>query len=309
MRGGTLTAKHRDDWPTLTAASWGEWTKIVDDIFAPRTAPNGKPEQHHFAFRGQANAQWASLLPSLARGAQRRKLRHMTALRLERRASVEFAAYARLHDELRGGDILDQSSMPVGTTGLYPEATLPKLPTLWAHMQHYGAVTRLLDWSASPYVALYAACREEAFGNDDGDVWWVSENAIADRRPEQHIENSHEFLFDPNGPGAGKLFFLLPPFHSPRSSSQQASFTICEDILADHAEVIGRYMESYRDRKWHGRVIIPAKCKREFLRRLWSMNITGKSLFPDLHGLGQFVADVFFCHPTSPTDEYFMTGR
>jgi hypothetical protein len=44
----------------------------------------------------------------------------------------------------------------------------------WPLMRHYGAPTRLLDWSLSPYVALYFAVEEP--WDEDGALWWYRAN-------------------------------------------------------------------------------------------------------------------------------------
>lgn len=45
-------------------------------------------------------------------------------------------------------------------------------------MQHYGAPTRLLDWSQSGAIAAYFACVDKR--HLDGTIWWINEREVAD---------------------------------------------------------------------------------------------------------------------------------
>jgi FRG domain len=45
-------------------------------------------------------------------------------------------------------------------------------------MQHYGAPTRLLDWSRSPLVALFFALADESVADKDAALWFLSERQM-----------------------------------------------------------------------------------------------------------------------------------
>lgn len=162
----------------------------------------------------------------------------------------------------------------------------------WAVMQHYGAPTRLLDWSLSPHVALYFAV-EKNFEND-GALWCLDfaklhsatrrkvdvdpmTLAIADRDRffQENQDKPYVFMYERTRKAA-------------RMVAQQHAFTVSTDILLDYQQALmhgeeGPYAAVFR---------IPADSKRAFLRALWKMNVTSNSLFPGLDGLGRHAGDL-----------------
>lgn len=163
-----------------------------------------------------------------------------------------------------------------------------------AIMQHYGAPTRLLDFTWSPYIAAYFALEDAA---DDAAVWAVhagrvwSHNAdlpvsaepggISLRLPgvfeRRFLTNQHSFIYQGE-----------PGVMNQRLTAQNGTFLVpgridrpIESILADYPDpenVLARF------------VFRTSAVRADAMRSLYAMNVTSASLFPDLQGLARSLA-------------------
>jgi hypothetical protein len=162
-------------------------------------------------------------------------------------------------------------------------------------MQHHGAPTRLLDWSLSPYIALYFAVERD--WDCDGVVWGFAINELRRRMSEEH--GAHNATTDPklsgwfDTPAAPVHVSVVSSEHySERMSRQQGLFTVCTQILADHADAIGRWLPGEEGRAHSFKLIIPKAAKPDFLRRLRRLNLTALALFPGPDGLGRSLSEL-----------------
>src|SRR5713226_3997487 len=108
-------------------------------------------------FRGQSNADW-SLLPSFTRMTKQFGVNREDAEYSEMALTGQFHSRALVH---------------------LPPAMLPATNSVtdqWIIMQHFGAPTRLLDWTQSPYVAAYFAVDLSA--DTDAAVWALSSTLL-----------------------------------------------------------------------------------------------------------------------------------
>jgi hypothetical protein len=155
-------------------------------------------------------------------------------------------------------------------------------------MQHYGAPTRCLDWTESPYVAAYFAVATH--WGLDGTVHIVHGYTLA-QDWEQKWSSSlkspndiREMLRREDTPRA------IIPFYSwrmhEREVAQQGRYTIQTNILDDVDASIPPILG-----KSQRRIVIPANLKPEFLAQLRGMNVTASALVPGLDGLGRSLTD------------------
>jgi hypothetical protein len=168
-------------------------------------------------------------------------------------------------------------------------------------MRHYGAPTRLLDWSESPWIALYFACEDAGQPPRQtpkrGRVLAFDRTFLERKvRTDYAIESVAHAEMAVNSDGwqiprmltttfahAAREWVVCYHRHAakfPRLIAQQGLFTIGSKPWLDHWEQIKRLCPGHHSEIW-----IEPGLKPEVLRRLARMGITGATLYPDIDGV------------------------
>lgn len=144
----------------------------------------------------------------------------------------------------------------------------------WALGQHHGLATPLLDWTISPYVALFFAFIEESDADDPRAVWSLSQTSV---------KKANEKIKDKD------IISLIKPFSNENSRlvNQGGLFTKAPPGV----DVETWIKKHYKDEKRFVRlrkILMPNKDRDKVLVALNRMNINHLTLFPDLSGACQF---------------------
>ena len=143
-------------------ADWDEVVKCLEEFPAPHvTITEGDVTRTDWVFRGLGDSCF-HLEPAIERNARHKS---MSWLALEKLVALEFKSRARMHL----------------SSELLPE---PQDDLTWlALMQHHAIPTRLLDFTYSPFVALYFAIREQQNDRKRSHVrlWAINATEVNDR--------------------------------------------------------------------------------------------------------------------------------
>lgn len=250
----------------MTVSSWRELADKIDELEVHKNSLV-------WFLRGQADANW-SLRPSFLRIFGCKYPDVKAALEIEEIALHLFQSQAHLYLK---PDIIDQNSWAC--------------IAWWSLMQHYSCPTRLLDWTRSPYVAAYFAVNQHS--DIDGAIWLFAaptlEKVMLKRYGPLEYDKNDEFSQTADRKA---VYPVLGFQHTERSAAQQGVFTVSTYILADHGEEIGGVLSGQAQREQLTKIIIPASSKQDFLSRLHTMNITAKTLFPGMDGVGRSVSEI-----------------
>lgn len=262
------------EWKTHTISSWNALIRYVDAFNI------AKPSALAYVFRGQSDANWslqhslARLLPDNITGSD--------AVNVEDFVTNEFHKQVNLFADTGGVDRRD-------------------LPYYWMFMQHHGAATRILDWTSSPFVALYFAVREHP--KRDAAIYvlhrgHLAAESLARCGEDYTIIDKREFhrwsqLF--RTPWKDMLWSLGITRNFERAAVQQGMFTISSNVLVNHGDAISDILsDSDPGIATHNKLVVPAELKPRFLQCLRQMNITPNSLFPGLDGLCMGLSDLAY---------------
>ncbi len=253
--------------PSCRIKSWEDFDKVVkyyceNDV------------EGHYVFRGQKHYEW-QLEPTLDR--------------LVNGAVTQEIAEKQIHNfrlSIRGR-INDKSILGSDSE-------------LWALGQHHGLATPLLDWSLSPYVALFFAFE----GADDRT--WIGNNGETTNYSRTVFVLNKAFIQDlyseDNSPDGEILKIVEPSMDDHgRLVNQAGLFTfapygeILESALEKHLYDSGVDVNNEHEMsKYICRIHIPNEpdTRNNCLKKLHKMNIHHASLFPDLIGSSGYCNDL-----------------
>ena len=183
----------------------------------------------------------------------------------------------------------------------------PSLPEYSDHlswlflMQHYGAPTRLLDWSESVLVALYFAVNSHT--ESDGEIWALYP---------QKLNELSSIIGTPTRINRILQFLGSEPMHSdPENLANDLGIEIPKYPLALQAQMtfprvinqLGTFtihpkpqkgftlLEILKEEKYLVRYIIPSEYKKELKKNLAALGFTNVALFPNLDSLSETIIE------------------
>jgi hypothetical protein len=233
-------------YETRVLDSWDAYLKVITD------SPYA-----NWAFRGQADAAWP-LSSTLTRyftafgiPQQEWELREQRALRIFKRKATHFLTHVpALEDDFE-----------------------------WmALMQHHGAPTRLLDFTWSPYVAVFFALER---AERDASVWALNPAEFP------AVGELGRFTLDELNTGKSKFQVAIGrPYIMNRRLIAQSGTLVVSGTVGRPVEVILRNPAA---------TLVKLVLRRDAvrltaMRELYRMNITHATLFPDLDGLARSLA-------------------
>jgi len=171
-----------------------------------------------------------------------------------------------------------------------------------SYMQHFGAPTRLLDFTASPYVATFFSLNGDSefssvYALNYMELMATTRTIFATQHDDNSEEvNAYKFagnmtdqVFDKLVLGERQFTFVefVQPFYMFERMIQQQGLFFCQGDLSQDFEsnLYANYLTA-SSQGFHPmyKIKIPTEWKLELLRDLQRMNITYASLFPGVEG-------------------------
>lgn len=250
--------------PVTKIEHWREFSSLLESPFFNRV-------DEQFIFRGHRRFDW-EMTPTLARVTEN----GIVTEEIARQQLDMFRKAIR-------GRIADHSLLDDENEREYDE--------LWSIGQHHGLMTPLLDWTYSPYVALFFAfAKEDQTDEKDNPyraVYILNKTFIADDALCPDIR-----VFEPKKDDHGRLvsqagLFTFSPYDATIENKLTEVLTD-EDFPDDELKTATEGEQPGILAKYICKVYIKNEEQQECLKHLRRMNVHHASLFPDLIGAADY---------------------
>ncbi len=243
------------NWTEVIINDWSQFEKFINTHNPKR-----------WIFRGQCNQKW-KLTTTYVRGYQeiqkiyeesgREEISHRDAF--EQLIVQQFKSQAHLYLDFEPKSDLEWLSL----------------------MQHYGSPTRLIDWTFSPYIAMFFALSQ---GTGISSIFSLNQDKINKfYRQKTDVKELSDIIFNDRRFKDAFIFAFEPEHKNKRMVKQQGLFV----VPSNNFEPIDKIMENDKiigDSSYGIKLIIPSKHRFDYLKKLKKMNITYDTLFPDIEG-------------------------
>ncbi len=312
LRAGMLRAVSEDNWPLDQDVELKTFDELRD-LLLRRGAT-------HLVYRGQRDYDWP-LVCTLSRALRDQALAGGPIehdLMESMVVDTDFTRYVNDVETKLLRVFMEQAK------GL----ALPDLPpstdrlAWWELMQHHGAPTRLLDWTRSPFIALWFAFRHHADDDGDAALWvfdtrnsWLNnrealaqadssgwENFLDDRQWQDRLA---EDAIVKNGMVP---LVISPRVLVPRVVAQQSVMTLVPNIEAP------KYFNHFVLKTVSTKIRLPSSWKSAALVLCENLGITPSAMFRDLDSTGDslraaLTKNLPFTAPDSAFRDYFNSRK
>ena len=248
--------------PVTRIESWRDFTSLLEHDFFNRA-------DTQLMFRGHRRYDW-SMTPSLGRLAP-------SGIITQQLADNQLALFRQA---IRGR-----------TTDHSLLVDEEQEDELWSIGQHHGLMTPLLDWTYSPYVALFFAFSKEDH-NDEKDnpyraVYVLNKSFVADEELCPDIR-----IFEPKKDDYGRLvsqagLFTFSPYNA-TIENKLVEILGSDDFEDDELRRASEEDEAEILAKYICKIYIKNEDQQGCLKHLRRMNVHHASLFPDLIGASDY---------------------
>ncbi|MCU5476184.1 FRG domain-containing protein [Bacillus cereus] len=255
-------------WKDEYIEDWAHFEKFITELNSPE-----------WIFRGQRSASWDIRTSFYRELNSLSTIDKSLAFKYENSIVQDFTGSYKLYDNLYEFPKSDDIYTAYG----YTEDYLEKLSIL----QHYGAPTRLLDWTFSPYIGVYFGLdgANENFCVYALNSWKLQEMAKA-RLQEHYFKFKNNINLMGN---AEFVFTYVPKQTNRRIRVQQGLFLVpsvldktIDDILLNNYEVIDGITT---DGSLVGiKFIFNQNAINSCWKKLQQMNITPETIYPGFEG-------------------------
>ena len=234
---------------------------------------------HPGCWRGQADIAW----PMDCTAARRLKLSHQD-LDGSQDFGFSLESWVRRYEDR----LLQQARM--AGHGFLDGRTLSDLELL-SVLRHYGAATRLMDFSRNAFVALWFACRSHP--QEYGLLACLDSTAVRTIKREETLRATVTLLLDK--PRARERFFLWEPRHLFERMRVQQSIFVFGKVEHKRWGTAPFKLGDPSDEEGNSDLqlfAISPQLKEDALRTNWQVffGYDAKSLFPDISGFGSYHA-------------------